>query len=77
MILPPKPPTEEAAIASPCIDICSMDEPTGFCRGCYRTRDEIASWPLLNNEEKRAILKQLDERKNHPPPLNPHAGRAT
>ena len=30
-------------ISSPCIGICSLDR-AGRCRGCLRTREEIARW---------------------------------
>ncbi len=31
----------EQEIESPCIGVCSMNETTGFCHGCYRTIEEI------------------------------------
>ena len=49
---------------SPCIEVCSIDEGTGYCVGCGRTRDEIADWPRMTPEEKRRVLAQLEERKS-------------
>lgn len=49
-------------IETPCIGVCTMDEDTGFCLGCYRTADEIKNWWDKTNPEKIAILKQLDAR---------------
>ena len=48
---------------SPCNSICSMDEITGFCAGCLRTLDEIAAWGQLQDDDKRAILHKLAERR--------------
>jgi predicted Fe-S protein YdhL (DUF1289 family) len=50
-------------VPSPCINICCTDEITGYCKGCFRTLDEIASWPYLSDNEKRDILTLLSERK--------------
>ncbi|HEX3036545.1 MAG TPA: DUF1289 domain-containing protein [Thermodesulfobacteriota bacterium] len=30
-------------IISPCIGICSIDDNTGYCRGCLKTLEEIAN----------------------------------
>ncbi|MCB2261989.1 MAG: DUF1289 domain-containing protein [Candidatus Thiosymbion ectosymbiont of Robbea hypermnestra] len=48
---------------SPCIGICKLDPPTGLCRGCRRTLDEIARWTSLGTAEKQAVLKQLGSRR--------------
>ena len=40
---------------SPCCQICKMDEATGLCMGCFRTRDEIGSW-LYMDDERRALV---------------------
>lgn len=50
-------------VASPCINICRMDETTGWCEGCLRTLDEIAAWSTLSNDDKRAIRLQLSRRR--------------
>lgn len=47
---------------SPCILICSIDDKTGYCFGCGRTRCEIAGWIGYTNEERRAIMKELPAR---------------
>lgn len=51
-----------AAIESPCILVCSVDERTGYCFGCGRTRDEIAAWIKMTPEERRSIMAVLPER---------------
>lgn len=47
---------------SPCILICSIDDKTGFCFGCGRTRDEIGRWTLYTGEERRTIMASLTAR---------------
>ncbi|MFY2658282.1 DUF1289 domain-containing protein [Achromobacter xylosoxidans] len=49
-----KAPTNNATIASPCLGICRLGDDL-VCLGCHRTMDEIASWPTLPNEERRAV----------------------
>jgi uncharacterized protein len=48
--------------ASPCINICRMNEASGLCEGCLRTIDEIATWFTLDDEAKRAIYDAIDAR---------------
>ena len=44
---------------SPCDSTCRIDPQTGWCLGCKRTLREIADWPMLEGQEKRAMLKEL------------------
>ena len=53
----------EQLICSPCISVCVLDEPTGFCKGCWRTVDEIAQWPRLIRPQRLEILQRLAERR--------------
>ena len=55
-----------SSLPSPCISICEIDPSTGECHGCYRTRQEIASWPGLlqivcnfGNPERQASARQV------------------
>lgn len=50
------------AIASPCINVCRMNEATGLCDGCLRTIDEIAAWSTLDDTAKRAVWDAIDAR---------------
>lgn len=52
-----------AAVPSPCISVCRMEAATGLCEGCLRTLDEIAVWAVLDDEDKRAVWRALDERR--------------
>lgn len=51
-----------APVPSPCINICRMDDATGWCDGCLRTIDEIANWSLYDDATKRAVWDELDAR---------------
>jgi predicted Fe-S protein YdhL (DUF1289 family) len=54
---------KEPLVASPCVSICRMHEPTGWCEGCLRTLDEIAFWSVLDEDDKRAVRVELDRRR--------------
>ena len=47
---------------SPCILICSIDDNTGYCFGCGRTRDEIGAWIGYSDAERRNIMAALPAR---------------
>lgn len=51
------------AIETPCISVCDIDLPTGLCRGCGRTRNEIAGWRSFSVAERRRIMAELPARK--------------
>ena len=52
-----------AGAASPCIGICRMHAPTGWCEGCLRTIDEIAAWGRLDEAGRQAMLLGLPPRR--------------
>lgn len=52
----------EQTVASPCIGVCSMDDLSGLCLGCYRTIEEIQAWWDMDDASKQAILAQADDR---------------
>jgi len=47
---------------SPCILVCSIDLTSGLCFGCGRTREEIAGWIAMSDEERGAIMDALPAR---------------
>lgn len=49
-------------IESPCILVCSIDMKTGYCFGCGRTRDEIATWLTMTPDERRTVMGSLQAR---------------
>lgn len=57
------PRTPEGRVASPCINICKMHEPTALCRGCARTIPEIAGWSKADDTERLRVLALLPERR--------------
>lgn len=52
-------------VESPCISVCQLDEQSGLCRGCWRTRDEIAAWGRADTDARLAILEKIHERREH------------
>jgi len=54
---------EPNGVPSPCINVCRMDAATGWCEGCLRTIDEIAAWGGMADDDKRAVWRQLAERR--------------
>jgi len=52
-----------SGVASPCISVCVMDPSTGLCSGCLRTLDEIASWSVIDDDARRAIVARLSSRR--------------
>lgn len=50
-------------LPSPCISVCRLDEASGMCLGCYRTRGEIAAWRSMDADEQRDLLDRLRDRR--------------
>jgi predicted Fe-S protein YdhL (DUF1289 family) len=53
------------SVSSPCIQVCLMDR-HDLCVGCRRSRDEIARWLAMDDDEKRAVLARIEQRKQVP-----------
>lgn len=51
-----------AAIATPCVQVCIVDGPSGLCLGCYRTLAEIAGWRALGDDQRAAVMAELPAR---------------
>lgn len=49
-------------VQSPCIGVCSMDEASGYCAGCYRTIDEIKGWWNMSQPEQTQLVAELEQR---------------
>jgi predicted Fe-S protein YdhL (DUF1289 family) len=52
-----------AAIESPCIRECVIEQATGYCRGCYRTLDEISYWMRYTPDERQRVMQSLSRRR--------------
>ena len=62
-------------IASPCINICKMDERNGLCTGCFRSIDEITVWSRSDDNRRQAILAAVAERRRqHATKTSPRHG---
>lgn len=48
-------------VGSPCVSLCALDE-GDVCVGCQRSADEIRRWGLMDNDERRQVLRQCAER---------------
>ena len=51
-----------ATIESPCVRECVIDAASGYCRGCWRTLDEISFWMRYTPVERRRVMQQLQAR---------------
>jgi predicted Fe-S protein YdhL (DUF1289 family) len=49
--------------ASPCIQVCTLDDDQ-VCIGCGRTVDDIIAWTRLTDTEKWTVLAQSAERRS-------------
>jgi hypothetical protein len=54
--------TERLEPASPCINICKLDE-QGYCTGCLRSLAEIACWSSLTSAERWQVLEAVERRR--------------
>ncbi|MEM7261017.1 MAG: DUF1289 domain-containing protein [Planctomycetota bacterium] len=59
-------PDDETLLVTPCIGLCILDPPTGYCMGCLRTGGEIARWRSANESERRGILEKIRSREQDP-----------
>ncbi|WP_292446591.1 DUF1289 domain-containing protein [Methylibium sp.] len=50
-------------VASPCTNVCRMNDASGWCEGCWRTIDEIVAWASLDDPARRAVWLQLNARR--------------
>jgi predicted Fe-S protein YdhL (DUF1289 family) len=47
---------------TPCQRICVLDDASGLCRGCGRTRAEVGRWSSYSDAERLAIMAELPQR---------------
>ncbi|WP_439815807.1 DUF1289 domain-containing protein [Zavarzinia sp. CC-PAN008] len=60
--------SSDEAPRSPCIGVCALDRPGGRCVGCLRELREVARWVRLSDDEKRAVLAAIADRRAELPP---------
>ncbi|WP_370627351.1 DUF1289 domain-containing protein [Brevundimonas sp. PAMC22021] len=51
------------SIASPCVQVCTVDGASGLCLGCYRTLQEIGGWRALGEEGRARVMAELPSRR--------------
>ncbi|MBJ9976085.1 DUF1289 domain-containing protein [Pseudomonas sp. S75] len=53
--------TDLQPVASPCVNICALDE-QDICTGCQRTVQEITQWTRMDDDQRRAVIQRCHER---------------
>lgn len=56
------------SIATPCVQVCVVDGPSGLCLGCLRTLKEIAGWARLTDGERATVMAELPGRRGRVAP---------
>lgn len=56
--------TSSDTVTSPCIAVCVIDSESGFCKGCFRTMEEIGRWMLVDNDGRREIVEASEARRS-------------
>ncbi len=49
-------------IPSPCVGVCISNN-RGYCKGCFRSRDERLYWLKLSDAQKREVVRLCAQRK--------------
>ena len=49
-------------IQSPCKLICELDLEQGLCKGCGRSREEIAMWTRFSPAKRAFVMTELEGR---------------
>ena len=49
-------------IPNPCIGVCQVNN-RGYCKGCFRSREERTYWHKVDNSVKQQIVKACAGRK--------------
>ncbi|WP_366520397.1 DUF1289 domain-containing protein [Sphingobium sp.] len=59
-------------IASPCRNLCALDQDRAACTGCGRTIDEIVHWRSMTDAQRAAVMARV---RDFAPPSSPPARR--
>ncbi|ART83588.1 hypothetical protein CBP31_13905 [Oceanisphaera profunda] len=49
-------------VPSPCISVCQVNN-RGYCKGCFRSRDERFNWLKFSAGQKREVIRLCQDRK--------------
>lgn len=52
-----------SSAASPCVSVCTLHPDGSHCVGCLRTLAEIGGWSRYSDDERRAVLARIEERR--------------
>ncbi|QEI04616.1 DUF1289 domain-containing protein [Pigmentiphaga aceris] len=50
-------------VPSPCVSACKISLVDGWCESCTRSLDEIKAWRAADNDARRAIWRNLPDRR--------------
>jgi uncharacterized protein len=53
---------DDTPVESPCVKLCVIHPEARLCIGCHRSIDEIAAWPQMSPEARRAVMAALPGR---------------
>ena len=53
----------QPTVATPCVNVCVVDDASGLCIGCRRSLAEIAAWATLSAAERSRIIGALRDRR--------------
>ncbi|MBV7296903.1 DUF1289 domain-containing protein [Enterovibrio paralichthyis] len=48
-------------VPSPCIGVCQVNN-KGYCKGCFRSRDERFHWNEFTSEQRRNVVRLCKQR---------------
>lgn len=65
---------EFPTVVSPCVSICKLDK-NSICIGCYRSAREIQNWYLLDDDGRKKILENVEQRKVNKNENDPTTGK--
>lgn len=51
-------------VPSPCIGVCQSG-PKGYCKGCFRSREERLYWLQIDDATRKVILNACQRRKRY------------
>jgi predicted Fe-S protein YdhL (DUF1289 family) len=57
-----QPPARPGFPASPCVDICTLDD-ENVCLGCHRTIGEIIDWSRMSAAQQWRVIDALPARR--------------
>jgi len=59
---------------TPCKKVCRLDDNMWYCKTCFRTVNEISNWIFYTDEQKCAIMHELEQRKEEYEAYKRHFG---